>query len=361
MNWKVLGGVAAAIVSVSAPTWAQDVTEVRFGSSQPIKIVAPKGLSANSYASILFDSYTNILASNAPLNRYIRPADVVVLCPPASTSVIGGKRPVTSTTAGKSGKTSTPIPVEAKLPPTGTYIIYVMGRRFVTVTPEMAKANGVPSSGVFAARLARRYMQTFPRECFRPPSLPALTNIPASPPLRLTTNLEQCIPADVTGKVYMLGKALFNTANVQPDGSTGPDKAALLTKKTTKIITNRDPGTPGTVTAVKNAAAADVKVDGQTLYTLSVFDAKSNGLPNPLAFAQYLSKQITARLASGAPAPAPSEGEPAPVPAPTPETPTTPDPTPPTTPEPAPPTTPEPAPPTTPEPAPPTAPAPPAA
>ncbi|MBC7804874.1 MAG: hypothetical protein H7145_01870, partial [Akkermansiaceae bacterium] len=334
MNWKVFGGVATAAVAISAPTWAQDVTEVRFGSSQPIKIVAPKGLSATSYASILFESYTNILASNAPLNRYIRPADIVVLCPPATTAVLSGKRPTTSITAGKSGKTSTPIPVEAKLPPTGTYIIYVMGRRFITVTPEMAKANGVPSSGVFAARLARRYMQTFPRECFRPPSLPALANIPANPPLRLTTNLEQAIPADVTGKVYMLGKALYSTSNVQPDGSTGPDKAAILTRKTTKVINNRDASAPATVTAVKNAKAAEVKVDNQTLYTLSDFDAKSNGLPNALAFAQYLSKQVTARLASGAPAPVPSEGEPAPVPAPTPETPTVP------VPDPAPPTTP---------------------
>lgn len=328
MNWKALGGVATAIVAVSAPTWAQDVVDAQFGSSQPIKIVAPKGMSANSYKSILFDAYTNILGSNAPLNRYIRPADIVVLCPPASTSVIGGKRPTTSTTAGKGGKSSTPIPVEAKLPPTGTYIIYAMGRRFITVTPEMAKANGVPSAGVFAARLARRYMQTLPRECFRPPSLPALTNIPANPALRLTTNLEQCIPPDVDGKVYMLGKALFSTADVQPDGSTGPDKAGLLTKKTTKIVTNRDASTPAVVTAVKNGKMAEVQVDGQTLYTLNDFDAKSNGLPNALAFAQYLSKQLTQRLASAAPAPTPTEGEPAPVTTPPTETPTTPAPDP---------------------------------
>jgi hypothetical protein len=340
MSWKVLGGVAASIVIVSAPTWAQDVTEVRFGSNLPIKIVAPKGMSATSYASTLFEAYTNILGSNAPLNRYIQPSDVVVLCPPATTAVISGKRPTTSTTAGKSGKSATPVPVEAKLPPTGTYIIYVMGRRFVTVTPEMARANGSPSAGAYASSLARRYMQSFPRECFRPPSLPALTNIPAKPPLRLTTNLEQCIPPDVDGKVYVLGKALFSTADVQPDGSTGPDKAALLTRKSTKYINNRDMTAPGTVTAVKNASLAEVKIDGQTLYTLNDFDAKSNSLPNALAFAQYLSKQLTARMASGAPAPTstPATETPA-TPAPAPETPA-PDPAPPTTPDPAPPTTP---------------------
>lgn len=340
MNWKVLCGVSAAVLSVSAPTWAQtattpattapgaaaqDVTSVRFGSNLPINIVAPKGMSAASYASTLMDAYTNILGSNAPLNRYIQPSDVVVLCPPATTAVLSGKRPTTSTTSGKNGKTSTPVPVEAKLPPTGTYIIYVMGRRFVTVTPAMAKANGSPSAGAYASSLARRYMQSFPRECFRPPSLPALTNIPAKPPLRLTTNLEQCIPPDVDGKVYVLNKALFTAADVQPDGTTGPDKAALLTKKSTKYISNRDMTAPGTVTAVKNGKSADVKLDGQTLYTLNDFDAKSNSLPNALAFAQYLAKQLTARMASGAPAPTPAPTTETPAtPAPDPAAPTTP-------------------------------------
>ncbi len=220
----------------------------------------------------------------------------------------------------------------------------------------MAKVNGSPSAGAYASTLARRYMQSFPRECFRPPSLPTLTNIPAKPPLRLTTNLEQCIPPDVDGKVYVLGKALFSTADVQPDGSTGPDKAALLTRKSTKYINNRDVAAAGTVTAAKNAKMAEVKIDGQTLYTLNDFDAKSNSLPNALAFAQYLAKQLTTRMASGVTAPPPTET--VATPTPTPETPVTPTPAPetPTTPAPDP-TTPVPAPPTPdPAPAPPTTP-----
>lgn len=390
MNWKLFGGVVTATVAMSTATWAQgttpgagqvtpqgtvqpvseNVTRVQFGASPPINIVAPKSMSATAYASTLFEAYTNILSSNAPYNRYIQPSDVVVLCPPATTAVLNGKLPTATAPApvAKSGKKTkaskakskqpakpaTTVLTEEKLPANGTYIIYVMGRRFLTVTPEMAKANGVPSSGVFAARLARRFMQSFPRESYRPPTLPTLTNIPEKPPLRLTTDLAQVVPPDVTGRVYILGKGLFTTANVQPDGTTGPDKAALLTRKTTKIISNRDMTVPVQVTAVKSGKAANVKVGDQILYTVSDLDAKSNKAPNALALAQSLSKQVTLRLESGAPAPVAAQGDPAPTPTTTPETPTTPTPAPetPTTPTPVP-TTPEPT-PTTPTPVPPT-------
>lgn len=325
MKWTVFGGTVAAIVATTALTWAQDITTVSFGSTAPLKIVAPKGMTASGYSSVLFENYNNILASNAPLNRYITPADVVVLCPPATTAVLSGKMPTTSTIAGKFGKTSTPMPVEAKLPPTGTYIIYVMGRRFITVDPALAKANGMTSSGAMAARLARRFMQSFPRECFRPPSLPALTNIPANPALRLTTNLEQCIPTDVVGRVYLAGKGLYNAAKVQPDGSTGPDKAAILTRKTTKVLTNRDMSQPGKITAVKNGKNTDIKVDTAVLYTLSDFDAKSNGFANAATFGKFLATQIEKRLESGAPVTTPPPTENVPVPAtPAPTAPATP-------------------------------------
>ena len=292
-----IGAVAAALVC-TAPAFAQDVATVGFGTNPPLKVVAPKSMGAGEYSSYLFNIYNNILSSNAPLGRYIAPSDVVVLCPPASNAVLNGRKPTTSTSAGKNGKNATPKPTEAKLSPTGTYLIYVMGRRFLTIDPATAKANGVSSSAALATKLARQYMQSFPRECFRPPSLPALGNIPAKPPLQLTTNIENCVPTDVKGQVEMYGKALWNTAAIQPDGSTGPDKAAILTMKTTRVVRGVTAYTPDMVTAVKSGKNGEVKVNGAPLYTISEFDAKSNGFKDAYGFAQFLAEQVGKRLAA---------------------------------------------------------------
>ena len=330
MRSKIVCGAIAALGTVivaSAPTWAQEIAEVRFGTNAPLKVVAPKGMSGGAYQSMLFDAYNKIISGNAPLGRYISPADVVILCPPASTTVLSGKRPTTSTVAGKGGRSATPIPAEGKLSPTGTYLIYVLGRRFLTVTPAMAKANGATSSAALATKLARQYMQKLPRECFRPPTLPALTSVPANPRLQLTTNIENCIPADVNGRVVMFGKGLFNVAPVQPDGSTGPDKAAQLTAKTSRVTGSMASFTPGSVVAAKNGkAAADVKIGTTTLYTVSDFDARSNGFKNAFGFAQYLAPLVDKRLEAQFPATvapeAPVSETPAPeTPAPAPDAP----------------------------------------
>ncbi len=336
MNWKTVGVCAAALVAIAVPSWAQGVTDVRFGSGPPVKVVAPKGFTPSGYSSFLYEAYATILTSNQSLNRYISPSDIVILCPPATTAVLNGKRPTTSGISGKGGQTSTPIPSESRLSPTGTYIIYVEGRRFLTVDAAMARANGMSSSAALATKLARQYMQRFPRECFRPPTLPALAGVPANPPLRLTTNLEQCVPPDVRGRVIMFGKGLFNTATVLPDGSTGPDKAAVLTRKTTQIMNNLDLTQPIPVVAVKDGAEANVKVGDKVLYTLNDFDAKSNGFRNAMGFAKFLVLEVTKRLqAKAQPATPPAVPDAVPVPAPV-DKPADPAPAPPTVPAPVP-------------------------
>lgn len=300
----LLAGILCTTSAVSAR--AQGTMDAHFGSNPIIKIVAPKGMGVGEYDSILFDEYTMILGSNAPFNRYITPTDVVVLCPPASDAVLSGKRPATANISGRGGKSATPLPVEAKLPPNGTYLIYVMGRRFITVDPALAKANGQASSAAMAVRLARGYMQTFPRECFRPPSLPALKGVPANPPLNLTSDIDRCVPTDVVGRVQMFGKGLFNLAPIQPDGSTGPDRAAQLTKKTSRMMGGRGSHTPDELKVAKHGATADVMVGTQVLYSLTAFDARSNGFKDAAGLGQFLVEEIAKRMTPAVAPPAPA-------------------------------------------------------
>lgn len=339
--------VAPAAHAAARQAAAPEILDTTFPSGLRVKVPVPKGMDSGSYDSMLQDTYNRIITANGAVGRYITPSDVVVLCPPPlpQKAAAPAKGKAAPKTAAQALQQLTG-PVDAKtLDPNGTYVIYVMGRKFVTVDQNSAKAMGFADAKTCAFKIARDCQQSFPRVCFRPPSLPDY-NPPANPPLTLTANIARVVPQDVVSRVELWGTPLLTVAGPQLDGTTPPDRVHLLSLKVSKVIGRRGAHTPEeVVTKVlpaanpKLAEQAQVMVGTDVLFTLTAADAKANKLPKAGALADKVAMAIKTRLAESADTAAPASNPgaaAAPAPAATTPVPTTPAPVPADPPAPAP-------------------------
>jgi|GEM_PF-98309 FKBP-type peptidyl-prolyl cis-trans isomerases 1 len=290
-----LGALAVAtLASVPASAWAQakkpaakpaaplpvptgPVSTMNF-SNVFVKVPVPKNQDQSVFESNLQNLYNIIIASNGPLNRYITPSDVIVKVPRWTT------KPPAQLTA-------------TNVPATGTYEIYIMGHRLLTVDPVMAAANNQASSRDYAISLAKRFQQTVPLVCFRPPSLPDYRP-PANPPLLLTMDVAKCIPPDVVARIELWGKPIMTLKGAQDGGkTTAPDRALALNQRVAMIMGGPGRYTPDQIT-VSNPKATEsvVKAGDKTLLTLTKAEATQNGLATPQALAERIVSTITTRI-----------------------------------------------------------------
>ncbi|MDQ2800251.1 MAG: hypothetical protein M3Y13_11490, partial [Armatimonadota bacterium] len=108
-------------------------------------------------------------------------------------------------------------------------VIYVLGRRIVTVDPATVKAAGGGKTPLQTATVwAKRLQQVLPRVNWRPSNVPE-PKIPADPPLTVTKDFSQVggDPAAVT----LRGKVILKLRGAQLGGLTAAERADMLTAR----------------------------------------------------------------------------------------------------------------------------------
>lgn len=263
---------SSASAQVMAP-----VAEITLDSLR-VKIPVPANSSADRIDSLMQETYNQVKNANQSLGRYIQPRDVIILCPVLM----------------KNGKPAIPVTTkvtEMSLPPAGTYAIYALGRKLITVDAALAKANGQPSAKLQAIKLAKQFMQLLPSVCYAPPTLPSYTP-PANPPVNYTYDLSAVVPKDVTSRVELWGKPLFKLAGIQDGNQTPPDRAALLNQKVGYVIGAPGKHTPDEIIVVKLVKNAKVLVGTKELFSFSASDALANQSASSLALAEKVALTI---------------------------------------------------------------------
>lgn len=234
-------------------------------------------------------------------------------------------------------------------------VIYVLGRRLITIDPITVKAAGGGDAKQLAVLWAKRLQQILPRVDIRLPDEPEPV-APANPPLLVTSDLSQ-VGGNI-GYVVFRGKSVMRMAGVQPGGITAVERADMLARRLDRLAYKLDTSAPDAVdvmgislggsgagsageTKPSAKAAADMNppnpgrkmslpppelnaeilIGGREFYTVTPADCKAGCFAGtPMSLASVWAKNIRAAMGmppSGAPAPPQSPPAPStpPVPA----------------------------------------------
>ncbi len=190
-------------------------------------------------------------------------------------------------------------------------VLYVLGRRVVTVDPITVKAAGGGSPLAVATQWAARLQQVLPRVNWRPSNAPD-PKVPAHPPLRVTPDF--ALVGGDTGLVQLRGKTVLKLRGPQPGGLTAQERADLLTSRLNRLVFNPAALLPGAVgVAAQPNGQAALSLAGTPLITVTDADAHAAGLARPVLLAQTWAKNLRAALPA-APAPPMAAAPAVPVP-----------------------------------------------
>jgi len=190
-------------------------------------------------------------------------------------------------------------------PPKSRYnrypVIYALGRRLITVDPATVKAAGGGKTPIEVATLwAKRLQQVLPRVNWRPSNAPE-PNIPADPPLLVTTDFAQVggDPAPVT----LRGKVILRLRGSQLGGMTAAERADMLTARLGRLANQAAATAPDAVqVAATPTGDASLALAGTTLVSVTAQDAKMAGLAKPSLLAESWAKNLRAVLMPPSPA-----------------------------------------------------------
>jgi len=104
-------------------------------------------------------------------------------------------------------------------------VIYVLGRKLITVDTATAKASGIGKPMEVAVKWAKRLQQILPLVDYRRPNEPEPV-VPANPPLTITGDFNK-IGGDV-GDVILRDKLVMRLRGPQPRGMTPAESADLM-------------------------------------------------------------------------------------------------------------------------------------
>ncbi|HEX5322565.1 MAG TPA: hypothetical protein VFW40_02185 [Capsulimonadaceae bacterium] len=208
-------------------------------------------------------------------------------------------------------------------------VIYVLGRRLITVDAATVKAAGGGNAKQLAIHWAKRLQQILPRVNIRLPSEPDPV-VPPNPPLKVTSDLTQ-VEGNV-GDVVLRGKTVMRFRGIQTGNVTAAERADMLSERLNRLANKLDTTSPDAVSVVPAdsqdhtspstgatlaKAAADTKprgekpspasadnsvrllMGGKVVYKVTDADTKAAGGGTPLSLAQSWAKNI--RVALGIP------------------------------------------------------------
>lgn len=207
-------------------------------------------------------------------------------------------------------------------------VIYVLGRRLITVDAATVKSAGGGDAKQLAIQWAKRLQQILPRVDIRLPNEPEPV-VPAHPPLLVTSDLSQ-VGGNV-GYVVFRNKSVMRLVGVQPGGLTAVERAVMLSRRLNRLSDGLDTSAPDAVfvqsgnrdapadqSTVHMAAstkelgdnkgganaqdgAATIVMGGKPVFTVTEADCKAGGFQGtPTELANAWVKNI--RLAMGLPA-----------------------------------------------------------
>jgi hypothetical protein len=233
-------------------------------------------------------------------------------------------------------------------------VIYVLGRRLITVDSATVKSAGGGSAKQLATLWAKRLQQILPRVDIRLPNEPE-PKVPAHPPLKITSDLSQ-VEGNV-GDVTLRGKTVLRFRGIQPGGITAAERADMLSDRLSRLANKLDTTAPDAVSIspvpveanpVAKGTAQTVAADsgrtapanpdlpvqllmgGKLVYTVTKADTMAAGGGTPQSLAETWAKNIRVALGmppNGAPSALPTAAPAAPA---TPNAPSGPPPPPPT-------------------------------
>lgn len=271
-----IGGVRGLAQSVPTPA------DVSIGGQVVMRLRSNAGgLSPEERAESIEDRLTRLVAVPD-----LKPADVVVYSPI-------GKSPV----------------------------IYVLGRKLITVDIATAKAAGGGKPIDVAVTWAKRLQQVLPRVDIRLPNEHEPV-IPANPPLTITAKFDQV--GGQVGNVVLRDKIVMWLRGPQPDGMTAAERADEigpliagavhaepdLTAADIKAITiapvqskpvarlasnasrDKDPVRAPKIAPASPPPSAMLMVGTRRIITIDDADSKAAGTASPLALAQSWAKNI---------------------------------------------------------------------
>jgi len=119
----------------------------------------------------------------------------------------------------------TPADVTVFTPWNRSPVIYVLGRKLITVDKETAKASGIGTPMDVAVKWAKRLQQILPLVDYRLPNEPEPV-VPPNPPLTVTGDFNK-IGGDL-GDVILRDKLIMRLRGPQPRGMTPAERADLM-------------------------------------------------------------------------------------------------------------------------------------
>lgn len=181
-------------------------------------------------------------------------------------------------------------------------VIYVLGRRIVTVDPATVKASGLVQTPLQAATVwAKRLQQVLPRVNWRPSNAPD-TKVPANPPLLVTPDFAKV--GGETAVVSLRGKIVLKLRGPQLGGMTAAERGDLLSARLERLASLPAASAPDAVQVASQTipdSPATLSLAGTTLITVTAADAQAAGLPLPSALAQSWAKNLRRVLAASGP------------------------------------------------------------
>ena len=189
-------------------------------------------------------------------------------------------------------------------------VIYVLGRRIVTVDPATVKASGLIQTPLQAATAwAKRLQQVLPRVNWRPSNAPE-TKIPANPPLLVTPDFAKV--GGETAAVSLRGKIVLKLRGPQLGGMTAAERGDLLTARLERLAnTPAALGSDAVQVTPLPTGEATLALAGTPVISVTAADASAAGITAPAMLAQSWAKNLRLALASSDPVlPAAPIGEP---------------------------------------------------
>jgi hypothetical protein len=220
-------------------------------------------------------------------------------------------------------------------------VIYVSGRKLITVDSSTAAATGIGSPEETAEVWAKRLQVVLPEVDVRLPGEPAPT-VPADPPLQITTDLHH-VGGDI-GEVQYADHTVMRLHGLWPGGETAAERSDQLSTRLAQLVhdaggpaaavksvavgpvsalatsdqptlapidgaseKNAQPkksvetGTPMQLSVNSAASPVSITVGGKELYTVTTADSDAAHVGSPLLLAQSWAKNIRAMLALVAP------------------------------------------------------------
>ena len=193
-------------------------------------------------------------------------------------------------------------------PPKSRYnrypVIYVMGRRVITVDPATVKAAGGNKTPLQTAMVwAARLQQVLPRVNWRPSNAAEMV-IPAAPLLTVTPDFALVDPGPEP--VMLRGKVILTLRGPQPGGLTAAERADMLAARLAHLARSDAAAVPDAVQVTESpTGAASLYLAGTIVVSVTARDAQAAGFAEPVQLAASWAKNLRAVLTPPAVPPAP--------------------------------------------------------